>query len=235
MSEWAAKRFWKEVATDASAEGYRVLLDGRALATPLKTPFRVPTEALAQKIATEWRAQAEEIDPLSMPYSRIANSAIDKVGAQRQEVVAHLAAYGETDLLCYRADGPDILVARQAEAWDPLLAWSKDVLGAPLIVTSGILSVEQPIESVERLKAAVDAQSNFQLAAFHDLVALSGSLILALAVVRKLRDPDSLWALSRVDEDWQSEQWGADEEATEVVERRKIEFLRAADFYELTS
>ena len=144
MTEWKLKRFWTEASVSEAEEGYAVLLDGRGVKTPAKTSLVVPTVELARAIAEEWDAQEGTIDPTTMPFTRSANAAIDKVTHQFDEVVNLLAEYGETDLLCYRADAPIELTQRQAEAWDPLLGWAKDTFGADLSPAKGVMFVEQP-------------------------------------------------------------------------------------------
>lgn len=227
MSEWAAKRFWTEVTTDAADGGFAVFLDGRQVMTPGKAPLILPTRALAQAVAAEWEAQDKLINPQTMPYTRSANSAIDKVAPQKDEVVSIVAAYGETDLLCYRATGPEGLITRQVEGWTPLLAWAEQALGAPLAVTSGVLPVDQPGPSLARLRARVEVLDAFALTALHDLVALSGSLIIGLKVLDTPDRAEELWALSRIDETWQAEQWGEDEEAAETADSKRRDFLQA--------
>jgi chaperone required for assembly of F1-ATPase len=168
-----------------------------------------------------------------MPFTRTANSAIDTVTPQFETVAAMLAAYGETDLLCYRATGPAALIDRQAAAWDPLLDWAATALQAPLHATSGVMHIDQPTTSLATLGSAVRALSPFQLAAFHDLVAISGSLVLALAVTRGRLTADQAWTLSRLDEDWQIEEWGTDEEAAEIAALKHGALLQADRFYAL--
>ncbi len=233
MSAWKPKRFWSASAIVPVDGGWTVQLDGRPVKTPAKTLLVVPTEALAQAIAAEWDAQQGEIKPDTMPYTRTANSAIDKVAVQFDDVATMLSAYGGSDHLCYRATGPEPLVARQAAAWDPLLAWAAQSLDLHLTVTAGIMHVAQPEAALARANALVAALNPFQLAAFHDLVALSGSLVLALAVIHGRLDPDTAWRLSRIDEDWQIEEWGEDEEAAELTAVKQAAFLQAARFYGL--
>ena len=232
MSDWAAKRFWKEATVEAVEGGFTVKLDGRGVKTPAKTPLVVPTQALADAIAAEWDAQDKKIDPLTMPVTRGANAALDKVATQKDEVVEMLAAYGDCDLLCYRAAGPVELISLQQAAWDPLLDWSAQSLGAPLMAKEGVIHAPQAPETLDRLTALVADMDNFGLAAFHDLVAMSGSLILALAVTRKRLSADDAWAVSRIDEDWQITQWGEDDEARATVAIKHEAFLAAARFYE---
>ena len=213
--------------------GYAVRLDGRPVKTPAKTPLVVPTEAMAQAIAVEWDAQHGKVRPETMPVTRAANAALDKVTPQFDEVVGLLAAYGGTDLLCYRAAGPMELVARQAAEWDPLLDWSAHVLDAPLRATVGVIPVDQPAPSLARLTARVAGLTVFELTGFHDLVALSGSLVLALAVTDGRLTAAQAWQLSRLDEHWQAELWGRDDDAEAAEAVRLTGFLQAERFYRL--
>lgn len=233
MSVWAPKRFWKQAEVAEQGDGFTVLLDGRSLKTPAKTPFWVPTRDLAQEVAAEWQAQGEKVKPETMPFTRTANSALDKVTPQFEAVADMLAAYGGSDLLCYRATAPQELVARQAERWDPLLAWAQGRFGTALLVTQGVMPVEQPAACQLVFRDAVRALSPFQLAAFHDLVAISGSLILGLAIAEGRLTADEGFDLSRVDEAWQIELWGEDEDAAESEAIKRASLTHAARFYGL--
>lgn len=233
MSGWKAKRFWKAAAAVEVDGGFSVQLDGRAVKTPAKAAFLLPSAAMAEAAAAEWDAQKGAVRPETMPVTRSANSAIDKLSVQFETVVDLLAAYGASDLLCYRAVGPAELIARQAEAWDPLLDWAAAELAAPLRVTQGIVHIEQPGESLIRLRALVAGLSAFELAAFHDLVAISGSLILGFAVVRGRVTADEAFAMSRIDETWQAELWGIDEDAAILEASKKRAMQEAARFHEL--
>lgn len=233
MSGWKAKRFWQAASVVPEGAGWGVRLDGRAVRTPAKAALVVPTEAMAQAIAAEWDAQAGEVAPATMPVTRAANSAVDKVTPQFDGVAAMLADYGGTDLLCYRAEGPEPLVARQAAAWDPLLDWAAREFGAPLTVGRGVVPVAQPAGSLERLAAAVRAHDAFRLTALHDLVAISGSLVIGLAVARGRLSAAEGWAASRIDETWQAELWGADAEAAEAETVKRAAMAEAARFLAL--
>ncbi len=233
MAGWVAKRFWKEAAVAEEPGGFAVLLDGRGVRTPAKRPLILPTRALAEAVASEWQAQEGQVRPETMPVTRSANSALDKVAPQFDEVTERLAAYGGTDLLCDRATAPEALVARQAQAWDPVLAWAARRFEAPLETTAGVMHQAQPETSLTRLADHVRGFSPFQVAGFHDLVAISGSLILGLGVTEGHLLPEEAWELSRLDESWQIEQWGADEEAAEIEAFRRTAFLQAARFYAL--
>ncbi|MEM8591639.1 MAG: ATP12 family protein [Pseudomonadota bacterium] len=233
MNEWKTKRFWEKAQAEEAEGGFAITLDGRGVQTPGKSPLVVPTRALADAIAAEWAAQEEEIDPLSMPATRAANSAIEKVAPQRAAVIGALAEYGASDLICYRAQRPKELVARQVEAWDPLLAWAKETLGASLVTTTGVMFVAQPPEALNALHAQLDTASDFELAGLHDLIMLSGSLVIGLKA-REVSDVASLWAASRVDETYQADEWGYDDEAVAAAAEKQTAFQAAHRFYLLS-
>ena len=233
MNTWAARRFWTTARVLAADGGFAVHLDDRPVRTPAKAPLILPTEGLAQAIADEWQVVEGKVNPAVMPFTRMANSAIDKVTPQFDAVAAMLAEYGGTDLICYRAEGPAALVARQAAAWDPLLDWAAAALQAPLVSTQGIRHSAQAQASLDRLHMAVRALSPCQMTAFHDLVAISGSLVLGLAVTRGRLQAEAAWTLSRIDEDWQIEAWGVDEDAAEMAARKRADFLLADRFFAL--
>lgn len=233
MSGWKTKRFWKEAIAEPCEGGFTLRLDARLVRTPLKAALTLPTLEMAQAIAAEWDAQTGLVKPQTMPVTRAANSAIDKIVPQFDEVAGLLAAYGAADMICYRATGPQALVARQAQAWDPLIAWAGDAFDAPLIATAGVIHIAQPDQSLARLASQVTALDPFRLAGIHDLIAISGSLVLALAVTHRRVTAAEGWALSRIDEFWQQEQWGIDEEAAEFEAHRRAAFFEADRFYQL--
>lgn len=233
MTGWTAKRFWTQATAEPCQGGYTVRLDGRPVKTPAKAPMIMPTLALAQAVAAEWQAQEGVVKPETMPCTRSVNSAIDKVAPQFDEVADLIAAYGASDLLCYRATEPAALIARQAEAWDPMLDWAARALEAPLVATAGVMHIGQPAESLDRLAAQVRALSAFELAALHDLVAISGSLVLGLAVIRGRITAETAWTLSRIDEDWQAELWGEDDEAAQTAAVKRAALIHAARFFAL--
>lgn len=229
MSWGPRRRFWTAAGVRAEPEGgFAVLLDERPLRTPAGAPLVVPTAALAAAIATEWNGLAAEILPERLPVTRSVNAAIDRVAPDPGPVADAVAAYGGTDLLCYRATAPAELVARQAAAWDPWLAWVARRHGARLATVAGIMHSPQPPEGLAALRAAVGAVDPFTLTALHELVSLSGSLVLGLAVADGALDPAAAWALSRIDETWQAEQWGIDAEAEQAAERSGAAFASAA-------
>ncbi|GFE48679.1 ATPase [Roseobacter cerasinus] len=233
MSEWKAKRFWTAAEVTEAADGFAVALDGRPVKTPAKRDLHVPTRGLAEAVAAEWAAQGEVINPLEMPFTRTANAAIDKVANQQAEVADMLAAYGDSDLLCYRAEAPGALVSRQAAQWDPILDWAAAALGARLHPRVGVMHAPQDAEALDRLSAQVHALSVFQLTAFHDLVSLSGSLILGFAAAHDLKKIEALWDISRLDEIWQAKQWGQDDEAEAAAAVKFAGFGHAKRVFEL--
>lgn len=234
MSDWKPKRFWTNSTAVEAEDGYTVELDGRRVKTPAKAALILPTKAMAEAVAAEWDAQDKEVDPTTMPFTRSANAAIDKVRIQHGEVADMLADYGDSDLLCYRATHPQELQERQAADWDPALDWAAETLQARLIPVAGVLHQPQSAEALAQLRQRVHALDAFQLAAFHDLVSLSGSLILGFAAAQDWREPGEIWRLSRLDETWQIEQWGHDDEAHALAETKKAAFLHAKTFFDLS-
>ncbi len=235
MSDWKPKRFWTTSAVVEADGGYTVELDGRRVKTPAKAALILPTRAMAEAVAKEWDAQEKEVDPATMPFTRSANAAIDKVQQQHGEVADMLADYGDSDLLCYRATHPETLQKRQSDAWDPALDWAADTLNARLFPIVGVVHQPQAADALQRLRGRVHEQSAFQLAAFHDLVSLSGSLILGFAAAQNWRKSDEIWRISRLDELWQIEQWGHDDEAYAAAEVKEAAFLHAKRFYDLST
>lgn len=234
MSEWKVKRFWKTAQVVGSDDGYSVQLDGRPVRTPAKALLEIPTPELAQAIAAEWDAQRGTVDPTTMPVTCAANAAIDRVATHRAEIVGMLAAYGDSDLTCYRAEQPQQLAERQAAAWDPLLDWAAAHFGARLVPVVGVMHQPQPAESCSRLAKPLAEMTAFELAALYDLVSLSGSLVIALAASEEAMTIAELWTMSRIDEDWQAEQWGEDEEAKEQERVKRDAFFAAARFLALS-
>ena len=227
------KRFWKTVTT-AEADGtWQIALDGRAVKTPARIPLAVPTLALVEAIAEEWATRGEDFDPREMPFTGLANAAIDRAAPDPDAFAATLAAYGETDLICYRAGDPEELVARQAAEWDPLLDWARGRYDVHFELAIGIMHRPQPSATVDRLKAAVLALDPFQLAGLSPLVTISGSLVAGLAVLHDAMGAETAFVATHLDELWQAERWGEDELATQAREARKRDFLAAARFVRL--
>ena len=227
------KRFWKEVAVEPSAEGWAIALDGRSVRTPARATLSVPTQALAEAIAGEWREAGETVDPRAMPLTGLANAAIDRVDPDRRTFAAGLARYAEADLACYRSEWPPDLVERQAQAWDGLLAWARRRYDVDFATTSALMHVPQPQATIERLAHEVAALDAFRLAGLSPLVTIGGSLIAGLAVLERAMAPEQAWDAVSIDERWQIEQWGTDSEAVAALDNRKRDFLGAARFLEL--
>ncbi|MBE7636785.1 ATPase [Sneathiella sp. P13V-1] len=227
------KRFYKQATSGEVEEGFTVLLDGRAIKTPAKAPLVLPSVALADAIAAEWDAQEEDVAPKTMPLMRYAATAIDRVTPQRQQVIDDLAAYGETDLVCYRATYPEKLVSKQREAWDPLVDWVREAHDAELTVVEGVGYVAQDPKSLQQMKAVLEAQSDLQLAAIHDIVSLSGSLVVSLAVMAGKLDAEEAFEISELDETHVVEEWGEDSEAAERRINNKASLVSAVEFLKL--
>lgn len=222
------KRFYKVVSVETRGEAHAVLLDGRSIRTPGKRELAVPTRGLADAIAAEWEAQGERIDPVTMPVTRLVNTAIDAVEERKREVADDIVAFAGSDLLCYRAETPDALVRRQAEAWNPVLAWAKRELGANLELRAGIMPIAQPPAALDAVRRALDGLDALSLAALHILTTISGSALLAIAHWRDQLTVDEAWQAATVDETWQREQWGRDEEAEAYAAQRRAEFEAAS-------
>ena len=228
------KRFYQDAAVVAGESGFEIRLDGRPVRTPARAQLALPTHRLAEAVAEEWRAQGDVVDPRSMPFTGLANGAIDQIAPNRESFAAGIARYAESDLLCYRAEGPTELVAREAAAWDPLLDWAMARYDVAFRVTQGIIPVAQPDETLARLTAVVTAFDPFTLAGFSTLVTLSGSLVCGLAVVEGGHDADLIWTAAEIDEAWEVEQWGEDKEAAARSAQRRHEFAMARAFCEMT-
>lgn len=223
------KRFYKDVSTDKAEEGYRILLDGRPVRTPGKKLLAVPAEATAGRLKAEWDGQGEEIDPAKMPVTRLVNTAIDGVSDNLDAVFEEIVRFAGTDMLCYRADSPAGLVERQRDGWDPVLRWAADEKGARFILVEGVMHREQPAPAIEAFSAALSAYRDpLALACLHTVTTLTGSALLALALAERVIDAEKAWTLAHVDEDWQIEQWGTDEEAFRRRELRRAEMDIAA-------
>lgn len=233
MSEWKARRFWSESRVEQDGEGWIVALDGRPVKAPSKSALLIPSRALAEGVAAEWDAQEEVIAPLTMPLTRAVNTSIDKTIPQREGIAAHLGEYGGSDLLSYRATGPDGLVERQAATWDPILDWLAETYGARLAVTSGVMPAAQPANALAALNNHLNTIDPWELTALSEFVTMSGSLALGLAVLHDHLDPGTAWDASRVDEVWQIEQWGEDEEEAERIAGKRQEFLQARTYLDL--
>jgi chaperone required for assembly of F1-ATPase len=226
------KRFYQEVSVSAERG---ILLDTRAVRTPRKALLTLPTHALVQAIAEEWRAQEIEIKPETMRLNGLANAAIDLIAPDPQAYAAGLAVYAESDLLCYRADDPPELVARQLTAWEPLLTWAQARYDVAFTRISGIMHKPQPAETITRLGTAIGARGAFELAALSHIVTISGSLIIALAVLERQIEADAAFDVAHLDELYQAEQWGEDWMAADARALRRTDFVSACHFLRLLS
>jgi chaperone required for assembly of F1-ATPase len=223
------RRFYKDVAIVDRA----ILLDGRPVRTPTRASLILPTAALAEAVAGEWRMQGEEIDPRTMPLTGLSNAAIDRVAPDPAAFARPLADYAESDLLCYRAESPAELIARQAEAWEPLLDWARARFDIAFVVTTGIVHAPQPPATVARLGEALLARDAFALTAMSPLVTIGGSLVTALALAEDAIDADRAFDLTHLDELWQAERWGEDKLALEARASRRRDFMAAAELLDL--
>ncbi len=221
------KRFYSEVQVgDETGDGHPVLLDGRSIRTPARALLGAPTRHVAAALAAEWEAQREVIDPALMPLTRLANSIIDGVTDRRGEVAADIAKYLGSDLLFYRADGPPGLVAEETRLWDPVIDWARDHLGARFVLAQGITFAEQPDHAVAAARLAIP-RDVWRLGAAHAVTTLTGSALLALALVHGRLAAEEAWAAAHVDEDWNARQWGADDLTLERRARTWIEMQAA--------
>lgn len=225
------KQFFKAVSV---GDGNSVLLDGRHLKTPRGAHVELPTRALGEAVAEEWRSQQDEIVPATMPLTRLANTAIDAIPSTRDAVIEQIVAYGKNDLICYRAEWPPELVSRQAEDWDPILAWVARRFGAKLIATWGVVHIAQPDEAISRLRQTVQERSNFALAALSVIASITGSLALTLALAEHHIGTTATFVFSRIDETWQAEKWGYDAEAKERANQAFWEMGAAQVFLSLS-
>ena len=221
------KRFHAKSGVAEVAGGFAVTLDDRPIRTPSGRQVVAPRREIAEAIAAEWDAQQEFIDPLTMPMTRFANSVVDAVVDRVDAVTEDIVKYFGSDLLFYRAGHPEALVAREAALWDPLLFWAADTLGAHFILAEGIVHVRQPESAVAAARAALPTDP-WSIAALHVVTTLTGSALLALALLRGVVDRDQAWATAHVDEDWNIEQWGVDEEVAARRAARLVDFRAAA-------
>jgi chaperone required for assembly of F1-ATPase len=222
------KRFYKEVGTRPADRGFEIVLDGRPVRTPKRRPLAVPDAEIADVVAAEWDAQETEINPAQMPMTCLLNAAIDGVADMPDAVAADITAFAGTDLLCYRAGMPEGLVARQAEAWDPILSWAEATLGTRFVLAEGVMPVAQQDATLAAVRDRLPTDDPFALAALHSMTTLTGSVLIALAVHGGVLSVDDAWTAAHVDEDWNISLWGEDAEALRRRERREIEMRTAA-------
>lgn len=224
------KRFYKDVAVEATEGGYQIALDGRVVQTPGKETLLMPTNALAQAVASEWRAQEDVINAEKMPQTRLANTVLDRVTPRLEAVAADIASFGGTDLLCYRAVDQDELEVKQETIWTPFLEWAENSLNAKLAVTAGIMPVEQDPEALGALAEHVRAHNAYELTALHEFTNGFGSLVLALAYMKEFATFDACWQASILDQTHQEELWGVDYEAEDNRALLLGDLTAACDF-----
>jgi len=227
------KRFWTAAEAVEADGGYAIALDGRRVKTPARADLMVPTPALAKAVAAEWNECGENVDPRAMPLTGLANAAIDRITPDKENYAAGIGSYGETDLVCYRAEGPETLVRRQAESWNVLLSWARRRYDVDFSCQTGIMHVPQPEDTVRKLAHAVAALDEFQLAGLSPLVTIGGSLVAGLAVLEEMMPAEAAWEAVSLDDRWQLEQWGDDPEARAALDARRRDFLAAACFLDL--
>ena len=227
------KRFYKTAAAEPADGAFAVALDGRPIRTPGGNPLRLARRPVADAIAAEWQAQGDQVDPRSMPLMALAATALDRVAPNRNAVVEQVAAYAATDLLCYRADDPPELAARQAQVWQPLVDWLHAAHHAELRVTTGITPVTQPPETLATLRDAVAAHDDLALAALSSATASSGSLVIGLALAAGHITADEAFAVSQLDETYQAEVWGTDAEADKSRAVLKADLAAAEMLFQL--
>ena len=227
------KRFWDEVTVERTALGWEVALDGRKLRTARGVPQAVPTRALAEALAEEWRAQGETVDPAGFVLRDLADYAIDVVGPERDDAIARILKYAESDTLCYRAEPDEPLAARQRDVWEPLLKACEESHGVRFVRAAGVLHRLQPEATLARLRARLEALCPFQLAALQTLASLAASLVVGLAALEPGAGAEALYAAANLEQDWQAELWGWDREAEARRARKLAEFAAAARFAQL--
>jgi chaperone required for assembly of F1-ATPase len=227
------KRFYRTAAVTEAGAGFAVLLDGKPMQTPGKARLDLPKHALAEAIAAEWRGQGEELRPSALPLTRLASTAIDVVQPRRKAVIAELANYAATELLCYRAEHPPELALRQRKAWQPLLDWAALRYDAPLRIGAGVLPFAQPPDSLRALAVAIEAHDAMALAALNLAIRASGSLIIGLALIEERLDAGAAFAAAELDESFEIEQWGEDAEQTRRRAGLKDDLAAAARFMAL--
>jgi chaperone required for assembly of F1-ATPase len=227
------RRFWKEVACEPVAGGFAIRLDGRAVKTPKRAELILPNRRLADAVVIEWDAVGEQIDPIAMPFTGFANAAIDHVTADLGGFVAAIAAYGENDALCYRAEAGTALAERQAEVWDEWLSWAEKRFGVALVQIEGIIHQPQPADTIAAFRNAVAEHDAHQIAAMAKLAHLSGSLIATLAIAENAATAETMWGVCCLDELWQEELWGSDHWAEKNRNDRSSEFMAAAHYLDM--
>jgi chaperone required for assembly of F1-ATPase len=233
MKAAAIKRFYETVTVEPEAQGFSVRLDGKRVKTPSRNDVVLPTARAAALVAVEFAAQGDTLDPLTMPVTRLVNTALDGVAMDMQAVLEDIMRFSSSDLVCYRAEAPQALVDRQAGAWDPIIDWARSALGARFFLAEGVMHVEQPRETIAAVGIHLRQRAEpFRLAALHVVTAITGSALLALALESGAIDVETAWKAAHVDEDWNIEHWGLDAEAAAHRAARKRDLIAAATLIE---
>lgn len=234
MTASPARRFYKQVAVTGTAAPFAIALDERTLRTPLKRPLDLPTRPLAEAIAAEWDAQEQKIEPHKMPLTKLANTALDRVASDKDRIIGEIVDFAGSDLVCYRAANPPDLVERQARIWQPVLDWARASFQGEFQATEGILHIAQPQASLAAMRGFLATKSPWALTALHNMTTLTGSALISAMACEKDLPPAEAWLAAHVDEDFQIEQWGWDEEARHRRDFRKREFDTCLRFCELS-
>jgi chaperone required for assembly of F1-ATPase len=234
MTETAARRFYKKASVVGTTAPFSVVLDERPLRTPLKRALDLPTEELARAVAAEWDEQKDKIDPRTMPLTQLANTALDRVTPDRDRIIGEIVDFAGSDLVCYRATEPLGLIERQAKAWQPVLDWARVALGADFLVTEGVVHRRQPPAALQATRNYLAQKGAWALTALHNITTLTGSALLAAMACDRAIPGSEAWTAAHVDEDWQIEHWGWDEEARHRRNHRKREFDICLRFCELS-
>jgi len=227
------KRFYQTATVVPAERGFMVQLDGRPIKTPEKRPNLSPTKVLAEAICMEWNAQADKVDPASMPMAKLQNTALDRVAGRTDDLICELVRYAGTDLLCYRAASPQDLAQHQDRLWQPLLDWTQQHHDMTLTVTTGILHVQQEMQQLAKLEYFLAGLDSFRLAAFYTIATLCGSVVIALNMLGGNISAQQAWDAAQLDENYQTAQWGRDEEAQIRQNNMKKELDSAARFLEM--
>ncbi len=233
MKQPLPKRFYETVGVAGADDKWSITLDGKSVRTPAKKVLELPSQAIAELLATEWSAQEKTIDPARMPLTRLVNTAIDGVASDLQAVHEDILRFSSSDLLCYRADSPQELVNLQTEKWDPIIDWAANHLGARFSLAEGIVHQEQPREAIAAFAVTLRKyHTSLELACLHTVTTLTGSAILALAFAEGEVTADEAWEIAHLDEDYQASVWGDDDEAIARRKKRYIEHDAAARLFE---
>lgn len=229
------KRFYREVSVEQLEQGFAVRLDTRAIKTPIGAQQIVPSRALAEALAAEWAAQGEELDLSLFRFRDLADYALDIIGTERDTALSKMLAFAETDTLCYRADPDEALYRRQQEIWEPLLTEFETREGIRLERVSGIMHRPQSAETLEILHKRLAALDDFTLAGLQTVTSLAASLSIGLLALETNAQADPLWAAANLEELWQAELWGQDDEAEARLAKRRAEFGHGFEFFRLVA